>query len=119
MALHTDLQIYAAGYELLGEAVELVRNMPRDYKPVLGSPIIADCRQVLDLIREANIAREQEKVPHLQLINQRIAAAEVLIRIGVDKRIITRPQYARTIALTQSIGRQCTAWRNKFAAPVA
>lgn len=118
MGLHTDLQIYGTGYELLGEAVELVRNMPKDYKPVLGRPIISDCRQVMDLIREANIAREQDKIPHLQLINQRIAATELLIRVGVDKKVITRPQYARVIALTQSIGRQCTAWRNKFS-PVA
>lgn len=118
MALHTELQIYATGYQLLGEAVELVRNMPKDYKPVLGTPILADCRQVMDLIREANIARDHAKVPHLELIGQRIAAAELLIRIGVDKGKITRPTYARVIALTQSIGRQCTAWRNKFT-PVA
>lgn len=36
MAIHSELSIYKATYDLLSMAIDLVRNMPRDVKQVIG-----------------------------------------------------------------------------------
>ena len=39
MALHTELDIFRACFDLAGEAVDVVLQMRRDVKPVLGRTI--------------------------------------------------------------------------------
>ena len=39
MALHSELPIYKVAYNLSDLAVDLVRNMPRDVKGVIGSEL--------------------------------------------------------------------------------
>ena len=50
MALHTDLEIHKVAEELLGLSLDLVRNIPRDLKHVVGAKIRDECLQVLVLI---------------------------------------------------------------------
>ncbi len=50
MALHTDLEIHKVAEELLGLSLDLVRNIPRDLKQVVGAKIRDECLQVLVLI---------------------------------------------------------------------
>jgi hypothetical protein len=50
MALHTELQIHKGAEELLGITLNLVRNIPRDLKQVVGSKLRDECLEVLVLI---------------------------------------------------------------------
>lgn len=52
-ALHTDLEIHKVAEELLGLSLDLVRNIPRDLKQVVGAKIRDECLQVLVLIGRA------------------------------------------------------------------
>ena len=36
MALHSELPIYKVAFDLFGLAVDLIKNMPRDVKQVIG-----------------------------------------------------------------------------------
>jgi hypothetical protein len=65
------------------------------------------------LIAKANAAAE--KRPHLTELLDLNRELELFLRLCVDKRFISRPQYARAIELTQSVGRQANAWRGKYA----
>jgi len=118
MALHTSLPIYKVAYDLLSVATDVVRNMPRDYKASIGARIREECVDLVVLIFRANCARD--KVPHLDLLLERLQVAELLFRLSRDKRFISTKQYAQAVELTSQIGKQATGWRKHSAvSPVA
>jgi hypothetical protein len=109
MALHTDLTIHKTAYDLLDAIMDLAKNMPRDFKALIGAELRKECIAILVLIFRANCAREKETFI-LSLI-ERLQVAELLIRFSRDKRLISTGQYATVIKLTTSIGRQANGWR--------
>src|SRR5690349_17190228 len=121
MAIHTELDIFKASYDLLGVADDLVRNIPRTVKPHLGRKIIDECTEIVAAIPLANQERGAAKVPHLNRLLQRLEVTKTLFRLCVDKRYIAPAQFARTIPLTTSIGKQANGWKKSSAAssPVA
>lgn len=109
MALHTDLPIYKAAYDLLDVSTDLARNMPRDFKVSLGSRIRDEILSIVVLVCRGNVAREKER--HLLDLIEHQQVVELLLRLCVDKRLISRAQYAKAVALTTSIGKQANGWR--------
>jgi hypothetical protein len=116
MAIHTSLPIYKVTYDLLGLVVDIVKNMPREFKQSIGGEIRDECVKVTVLVFRANVA--EDKVPHLTELIERLQVAELLLRLARDKQFISTGQYARAIKLTDSIGKQATGWR-KASTPVA
>ena len=117
MALHSTLPLYRTVRELTQLAVTTVRNMPRDYKRTLGERLIAELLEISMRVLRANIARD--KGPHLDELLERKEMADQLIRLAVDLRCISTGQYARMIALVDSIGKQAHGWRKHNAASPA
>lgn len=119
MALHSELPIYKVAYDLSDLAIDLVRNMPRDVKGVIGSELRDQCLMLVVLIYRANVSRD--KVPYLTDLIERLQVAELLLRLALDKRFISTKQYAQATALTGSIGKQASGWRKSSSAssPVA
>jgi hypothetical protein len=115
MALHTELPIHKTAYDLLDIVVDLIKNMRRDFKHSLGGELRDECLAVLVSIFRANVARE--KTPHLDQLIEHIQVAVLLLRLARDKRFISTEQFARTMPLTQSIGKQAVAWRRSAASP--
>ncbi|AOJ69367.1 MULTISPECIES: four helix bundle protein [Burkholderia] len=109
MALHTQLPIYRAAYALLDVVTDLVKNMPRDFKRSIGEKISGECIEIMVLVFRANVATD--KSPHLTELLERLQVIELLLRLGMDKRLILRPAYARAIEQTTSIGKQATGWK--------
>ena len=110
MALHLELPIYKLAYDLLDLATDLMRNMPRDFKASLGQQIRVECVALMVGIGRANQAKDKtgildELLEHLQVV-------ELLLRLSHDKRFISPRQWARSIELTDRIGRQAGGWRN-------
>ena len=62
MANHTDLPIYKAAYNLLDVVMDLVKNMPREFKRLIGEEIAKESSAIMILVFRANVA--QEKEPH-------------------------------------------------------
>lgn len=117
MALHHELPIYKAAYDLLGLAVDLTRNIPRDFKRSLGDKARDECVEIMTLIFRANVARE--KVPHIEELLERIDVLNLMFRVFVDRRLISKSQYASAIQLTGSIGKQAGGWKKHSAASPA
>lgn len=116
MALHSELPIYKVAYDLLGLAVQLARNMPRDVKQQIGGTLRDECIRITVLIFRANVARD--KAPHLLELLERVQVAELIVRLAHDLRFIAPKQYAAAIALTSQIGKQANGWR-KASSPAA
>ena len=111
MATHTNLPIYKAAYNLLDVVMDLVKNMPRDFKRTLGEKVLVECIDVSILIFRANVAEAQARAAHIQQILERNQVIELMLRLAVDKRLISTGQYARSIEITDQLGRQATGWK--------
>ena len=108
MALHTDTEIYKATYELTKLVTSLVANMPRNYKADFGAELRRRCMALVMRTYEANTT--DDKPPVLRRMRQEVEAVNLSLRLAVDLRLISRPQYARAIALSDGIGKQATGW---------
>jgi hypothetical protein len=109
MALHTELPIYKQAYDLFDAITDLAKNMPRDFKASIGGKLRDECIEILVLIFRANCARE--KASHLESLIEQLQVAELLLRLSRDKRLISTSQYAKTIQITNSVGKQAGGWR--------
>lgn len=122
MALHTQLPIYRAAYELLDIVTDLVKNMPRDFKRSIGEKINTECIEIMVLVFRANVAAD--KSPHLTELIERLQVIELLLRLSMDKRLgtnqrlISRDGYARAVEQTTSIGKQANGWKNAANRPL-
>jgi hypothetical protein len=117
MALHTQLPIYKVAYDLFDRVTDLSRNMPRDFKQSIGGKLRDECVEIMTLIFRANVARE--KAQHIQSLIERLQVAELLLRLSRDKRLISTKQYAQTVELTQSVGKQAGGWRRAALSPAS
>ncbi|WAT26766.1 four helix bundle protein [Pseudomonas sp. GXZC] len=117
MALHTDLEIHKVAEELLGLALDLVRNIPRDLKQVVGAKIRDECLQVLVLIGRANMTRD--KLPQINLLLESIWMLNYLLRALTNRGLISKGQHAKAMMMTASVGRQANAWKKSATAPAA
>jgi hypothetical protein len=109
VALHTQLPIYRAAYALLDVVTDLIKNMPRDFKRSIGEKISGECIEIMVLVFRANVAAD--KSPHLTELLERLQVIELLLRLGMDKRLIARAAYAGAIEQTTSIGKQANGWK--------
>ena len=87
MALHTELPIHKVAYDLAGLTVDLVKNMPREIKAVIGGELRDECLKLIVLIFRANVA--SDKRVHLAELIERLQVAELLLRLSRDKRYIS------------------------------
>jgi hypothetical protein len=109
MALHHELPIYKGTYELLVLVVQLTRNIPRDFKRLIGEELRSESVKMMVLIFRANVATE--KVMHIQQLLERLQVVELMLRMSKDMHWISITQYAAAVELTQSIGKQATGWK--------
>jgi hypothetical protein len=116
VSLHHQLPIYKVTYDLLGLVVDVVKNMPRDFKQSVGGAIRDECVKITVLVFRANVS--EDKVPHLTELLERLQVAELLLRLSRDKRFVSIRQYAAAVKLTDNIGKQASGWR-KASSPAA
>jgi hypothetical protein len=116
MATHTHLPIYKAAYDLLDVVTDLAKNMNRDFKRSIGEKISVECIEITILVFRANVA--QEKGPHLLDLIERLQVIELMLRLAMDKRLISRGAYAKAIELSTSIGKQANGWRRAALRPL-
>jgi hypothetical protein len=120
MAIHTDTEIFSTVRRLFVKVSENAERFPKGAKPLLGQPMIERCLEVMTLIRRANCARDEAKIPHLEQLLEKNDEIEALLRVCVERSHISRGQYGDAIQLTQSVGRQATGWRKASSnSPVA
>lgn len=110
MSRTKHLPIYRAGYDLLQMVTQMIKNFSRDYRPTLGQRLHAECVNLVVLVYRANAARD--KAPHLAAMLESLQVVEMLLQLASDLHLISRNQYARTIQLTDGIGKQASGWAN-------
>jgi len=115
MAIHTQLPIYKVVYDLLDIVADIAKNMDRSFKRTIGETIITESMKLAVLVFRANVS--QDKAPHLTELIERLQVIELLLRLGHDKRVISRPAWTKAIQQTTSIGKQASGWRRAAIRP--
>ncbi|AXK61502.1 four helix bundle protein [Burkholderia sp. IDO3] len=110
MGLHTDLDAYKTGYELLKKTMPIVQNMEKQFKEVMGKDIAKETGRLLRLVYRANVAAD--KVPHLAQLQEHVKYVEMLLQLSLDMGKISPRQFFGLTKLTESLGKQTTAWKN-------
>lgn len=111
MALHTDTEIYRATYSLVQLVTQLVSGMPRNYKADFGAELRRRCMGLVMRVYEANTAEADERPAILRRMRGEVEAVNLSLRLAKDLRLISHGQYARAIAITESIAKQATGWQ--------
>ena len=112
MALSEELPIYKASYDLLEQLVDLAKDLPKFFRYSVGTRMVDLCLDMLAQIYRANMKQESRVealtdllVSHRQLL--------MLLRVCYHQKALSTGRYANIMKLTDSIGRQATAWRQK------
>ncbi len=110
MAHHTELTIHKTGCDLLELAFKVQEQMPRGAKRHLGEKIVGHCTEILDLMALANMSKGERRVYYITELLTHIRTTEVLLRVGMNGRNISRKPWTKCVELLESIGRQGGGW---------
>ncbi len=109
MARYEHLAIYKAAMDLTIYIEQVVRNFSRYHKYTLGSNLRQQSRELVTLIIRAN--SQQEKLPVLYDLRERLEAFQVLLRIGKEVWAFQRfNSYAHAAELVVALSRQNEGW---------
>lgn len=111
MALASELKVYRDTYKLVALLIEVTGNFSRRHKYTLGQKIYDTSLELFGYIQLANMFK-QNRVAHLNGFIVKFELLKTLIRLGGEKHCISIGQQANIAQLTESIGRQVSAWKN-------
>lgn len=111
MGLYSELPVYRDSYNLLIEIYKATSKFSREYKFSLGQDMKRDALQMFRNLYRAN--RTTDKQKELENFLDDFELLKMEIRLCVDMRLLPLKKMAELSLLTDSIGRQITAWRNK------
>lgn len=113
MAQSEDLPIFKASYDLLEQLTDLAKDLPKFFRYSVGQRMVDLCLDMLGNIYRANMKRDKEEPLTDLLIDYRQLL--LLLRVCYKQKALSTGRYAELVKLLDSIGRQATGWRQKFA----
>lgn len=111
MALYYDLPVYRDTYKLILLIFQYTKDFTREYKYTLGQDMKHDAMVLVRGIYRAN--KSKEKQEHLETLLDDFELLKLQIRLCHDLKLMNSKQMAAISLLTDSIGKQTTAWKNK------
>ena len=112
MALSHELPIYRDTYKLILALFELTQHFSKEYKYSLGQDIKRDAICLVRSIYRAN--RNLQKREYIEEFLDNFEILKLELRICADLKLFSVKQQAEITVLLESIGKQATAWKNKY-----
>ena len=112
MALSHELPIYRDTYKLILGLFELTHHFSKEYKYSLGQDIKRDAICLVRSIYRAN--RNLQKREYIEEFLDNFEILKLELRICADLKLFSVKQQAEITVLLESIGKQATAWKNKY-----
>lgn len=107
----SELKIHGAVFTLTYDIWGYVENFPRLAKYTIGQKMLDKALQLFESIQCANMYKDRRQ-DFLNTFIVDFETLKVMIRMVSEKRIISIGQQAHLAELTESIGKQVTAWKN-------
>ncbi len=111
MVLYNELPVYRDTYSLMVEVYQVTNKFSHEYKYSLGQDMKRDVLSLFRNLYRAN--RSIVKQEHLDAFLSDFELLKVEMRLCVDLKLLPVKRMARMSMLTDGIGKQVTAWRNK------
>lgn len=109
MAQYQHLPIYKTVYELLQLVVRLTAHFPRAHKHSMGEQLRREVVEMVVYVFKANSSRTC-RAAHAGELLERLQVVQLLLRLAKDLRLLSVAQFAETVALSDSLGRQAQGW---------
>lgn len=108
MALHTELPVYKASYDLFLYNFKLIKNLQREYKYTVGEKVKKETMDLMMNIYRAN--KSKDKKQHLESARANIEVIRLLIRMLKDLKQINLKKFTKANKKIEIISRQLTGW---------
>jgi hypothetical protein len=115
MALHFETKIYAAVVDLGKTVIPAVRNMQRDVKQLLGRLIVDEVLWMGVLIMRINKAPGANRPPMIEELIEHLELVQMALRFCRELKYISPADWAKSLPLIESVGKQAYGWRDSFA----
>ncbi|HZF19460.1 MAG TPA: hypothetical protein VE008_07115 [Burkholderiales bacterium] len=115
MGLHSDTELYRAVIDFQKFVASTVIHLRRDVKQMYGERLVDESLWMPVIVRHANVARDEAKLPHFEQLLDHLEISQVILRVLRDGGWLTNTHFAASIPITASIGKQTIALRNTFA----
>ncbi len=109
MALHSELPVYKASYDLLLEIFQFTKEFSKDYKYTVGESLKKETIELLTLIFRAN--SRQDKAVVLQEARERIEVIRLFIRLMKDLQQINIKKFVHINEKVEDVSKQLTGWQ--------
>lgn len=111
MSLYAELPIYRDSYSLLLAIYQLTGKFSREYKYTLGQDMKRDALNLFRNLYQAN--RSKDKRQNLDDFLAEFELLKLEVRMCVDLRLLSLKKMAEISLLTDNIGKQINAWKQK------
>jgi len=112
MALSEELPIYKDRYKMILLVFEYTKEFSREYKYTLGQDIKRDSIKLVRSIYRAN--RHADKRQYLEEFLDNFEILKLEVRLCADMKLISIKHLAELSKMLDIIGKQATAWKNKY-----
>lgn len=113
--LTSELPIYRDTFELVSLLMDYVAQFPKSHKHTIGQKMTNVSLELFEYLQLANRSADDRATRRRMLEGflVKFELLNVLVRLCGEKRIVSVKQLARIISLTDKIGKQATAWKNR------
>jgi len=112
MALHYDLPVYKACYDLLLEIFQFTKGFAKEYKYTVGESLKKETLELLTLIFRAN--SKTDKQATLQDARERIEVVRIFIRLMKDLQKINVKRLVQVNERVEAVSKQLTGWQKSL-----
>ena len=107
----SELKVYRDTYDLVCKVTDMQMRFPRMYKFTIGQKLMNTGLELFEYIQLANMFKESRQ-KHLYGFVVKFELFKTLVRMSADKKLLTVKQQADIARMTNSIGKQVSAWKN-------
>lgn len=111
MALYNTLPVYRDSYRLLREIYTVTGKFSKEFKYSLGQDMKRDVLNLFRSIYNANMKTNRRE--YLECFLSDFELVKIEMRLCCDLKLLSVGKFAELALLTDNIGKQVTAWRNK------
>lgn len=111
----SELQVWRDTEKLVSYLLDISIKFPKAYKFTLGQKMTNTSLDLFEYIQLANMVAKEDagRKKYLQGFQVKFELLKILVKLGVEKKIITLKQEASLTCMMVGIGKQISAWKNR------
>jgi hypothetical protein len=108
MALHSELPVYKASYDLMLTVFQFVKDFSREYKYSVGDALKNETMGLMTLLFRANSRTDRESV--LQEARERVEVIRLYVRLMHDLHQVSVKRFVHLNMRVETVSKQLAGW---------